>query len=98
MKDKKISNILIAFAIVIWCLAVGRVGYYETHYTMDCIVINVENDIVTVVDLTCQEWDFIGEDFQVDDVVKVTFKHYGESSRFDDVIEKVEKMEYSWEE
>lgn len=69
---------------------VGIAGYYETHYTMDCTVLEVGQDYeVLLLDKTGQEWFIYADGVAVDDDVKVTFFDNGTVSRFDDVVEKI---------
>ena len=75
-------------------LAVGTLylHYYNTHYTMNAIVIGVENGKVLVEDDTNNLWEFEGEGFFLNDTIQTTFwTHNTDTTREDDEIIKVKK-------
>lgn len=50
------------------------VSYYESHYTMKATIVDIESDGVYVAeDATQNLWAFEGENFNIDDEVKITF-------------------------
>ena len=62
---------------------------YETHYSMNAIVIGVENDKVLIEDDTNNIWEFEGIDYKINDVVAVIFYTNGtDYTREDDEIIK----------
>lgn len=67
-----------------WC------SWYETHYTREAIVIDVTDNIVTVIDKHNNTLSFKGDGFNVDDEVKLTMNTmHTDSNIFDDEIEDV---------
>lgn len=88
-----ITNV-ITCGIIIICFIIlpGIAGWFDTHYTMNCEVDNVDGEVITVIDQTGNLWDFCGDDFHRGDRVKVTFfNNTTDSTRYDDEIIKVEK-------
>jgi hypothetical protein len=79
---KNITLIMIVVIIFCWC------SWYETHYIRKATVINVTDNIVTVVDKHNNTWSFKGDGFNVDDEVKLTMDTmHTDSNIFDDEIE-----------
>lgn len=81
---KNITLVLILF--VCFCVC----SYVETHYTREATVIEVTNNIVTVVDKCGYLWDFEGDGFKPNDEVKMTMNTmHTDSNIYDDKIENV---------
>jgi len=58
----------------IFCMGLTVVSYYESHYTMKATIVDIESDGVYVAeDATQNLWAFEGENFNIDDEVKITF-------------------------
>ena len=58
----------------IFCMGLTIVSYYESHYTMKATIVDIESDGVYVAeDATQNLWAFEGENFNIDDEVKITF-------------------------
>ena len=75
---------MILVVIFYWCL------WYETHYTREATVIDVTDDIITVVDRCDYIWSFEGDGFNVNDEVKLMMNTmHTDSNIFDDEIEDV---------
>lgn len=65
-------------------------SWYETHYTREATVIDVTDDVITVVDRCDYTWSFYGNGFNVDDEVKLMMNTmHTDSNIFDDEIEDV---------
>lgn len=79
----------IAFVILFILIALKGI-YYIHHYTMDCVVVDVEAQNVVVEDTTGNVWEFYGNDYLIGDKISVTFYDNGTDNRKDDIIEKVE--------
>ena len=76
--------ILIMIIVVMFCWG----SWYETHYTKEATVIDVTDNIITVVDKHDYTWSFKGDGFNVDDKVKLTMDTmHTDSNIFDDEIE-----------
>lgn len=66
---------------------------YQTTYTMNAIVIGVENGKVLIEDDTNNIWEFIGEGYEINDVVAVKFHtHNTDNIREDDEIKSVKTL------
>ena len=75
---------LIMIIVVMFCWG----SWYETHYTKEATVIDVTDNIITVVDKYDHTWSFEGDGFNVDDKVKLTMDTmHTDSNIFDDEIE-----------
>ena len=69
---------LALFCCACWC---------ECHYTKDCVVVSVDNDVVTVEDAQGYLWEFVGDDYKITDVVRVTFyTNRTDTELFDDEV------------
>ena len=84
----RIREIIILMMILVvifyWCL------WYETHYTREATVIDVTDNIVTVIDRCDYTWSFEGDDFNVNDEVELMMNTmHTDSNIFDDEIEDV---------
>ena len=86
-RRKTVKNIiLIMIVIIIFCLC----SWYETHYIREATVIDVTDNIITVVDKYDHTWSFEGDGFNVDDKVKLIIDTmHTDSNISDDEIEDV---------
>ena len=93
---RTITNIIFPIAVIItFVLVLGRVGYWENHYTMTAEVVEINNESVYIKDENGELWEglFDEHDFAVGDVVKVTmFNNHTDLNIYDDAIEKMEKI------
>jgi hypothetical protein len=81
---KNITLIMIVIIMFCWC------SWYETHYTREATVIDVTDNIVTVIDKYNNTLSFKEDSFNVDDKVKLTMDTmHTDSNIFDDEIEDV---------
>ena len=82
---KNITLMMIVIVMFCWC------SWYETqHYTREATVIDVTDDIITVVDRCDYTWSFEGDGFNVNDEVKLMMNTmHTDSNIFDDEIEDV---------
>lgn len=85
---------MIILAVVVLFICPGIAGWYETHYTIEAKVIDIEADgCVVVEDTTGNIWADYAEGFRIGDKVKVTFfTNYTDETRKDDIIEKIKKF------
>lgn len=91
MKNIKttILGILTVCAIVI---ILGRVGWYETHYTVDATVIKTYRNTITVEDKDHNIWDFYGTGFSVGNRVKLIINtSHTDLEKYDDEVEQAIK-------
>lgn len=84
-----IKRVMIVLAII---TVLGVLGHYEHHYTRECIVVSVDQEIVTVEDKQGHLWDFIGADYQENDRVIITMFDNHTHKIIDDEIIKVKPM------
>ena len=57
MTKRTKENLMYTLALIIIVVIFGIVGHIETHYTRkDCVVVEVEQGLVTVLDTTGNEW------------------------------------------
>ena len=86
-----ITNVLAVLGLfVLLFFGCYGVNYYETHYTMNAIVIGVEDNKILIEDDTNNLWEFIGDNYQLNDIVSVTFyTNYTDNTREDDEVTKV---------
>ena len=75
---------VITIAVVVTLLAIGRVGYWETHYNRDGIVTDVTNEVVTITDTTGNEWAVEGEPLTVGDRVTLRMHTQGTDNTITD--------------
>ena len=86
----RIKNIIIIIIIIIiFCLC----SWYETHYTREATVINVTDNIITVIDKSGYVWKFEGIGFNKNDKVRLIMNTMlSNSNVLDDKIENVKKI------
>ena len=78
----KVITFMILMLALLYCAC-----WYECHYAKDCVVVSVDNDVVAVEDTQGHLWEFIGDDYEVTDVVRVTFyTNHTDTELFDDEI------------
>ena len=88
MKTKEIAQIITVLTLMIITLCFC--SWYESYYTREAIVTEVHEDVVIVVDRQGNEWSFIGDEFKVNDNVKLIMNTmHTENNIYDDVIEDV---------
>lgn len=79
--------------ITVMIILLVGVGTIESTYSMSCVVINVNRDVVKVEDKAGYVWEFKGDGFSIGDEVKVVFDtNHTDSNRFDDKIKDVKKL------
>lgn len=84
-----LANLIVA--IIVGVIAMGSfyaVGYFETHYSMKCKIVNVNNvdNSVVLLDETGNEWEAYAEELEQGDTVKVVFDNNMTESRLDDKV------------
>ena len=89
---KKVLNNIIECAIVVTLLIIlpGIVGWYETRYEREGVVITIEGTNVIICDTTDNEWVFEGEGFiEGDLVIMRMFDNGTHSNIYDDKIDNI---------
>jgi hypothetical protein len=79
------------FVTAIFSLTLCFCSEVETTYNRKAIVTNVNNEIVTVIDESDNEWDFVGNNFSIGDKVKLIMDNNHTHTIKDDVIKNVIK-------
>lgn len=78
---KKIMLVVLVIVLLCGC------SWYESHYTKDCAVVSIADDVVTVRDAQGHLWEFISDEYKVADVVRITFyTNHTDTELFDDEI------------
>lgn len=70
-------------------LFIGFIEHIETHYTRDVVVVEVQNQGVTVEDKQGNLWSFNGTDYTVDQEITVVMYDNHTGTMYDDEIVKV---------
>jgi hypothetical protein len=84
---KNSTLMMIVVVMLCWC------SWYETHYSKEATVIDVDHNIITVVDEYDYTWSFEGDGFHVDDKVQLMMHTMcTDSNIFDDEIEDVKMI------
>lgn len=84
--------ILGVMCILLFFLIMGIVGWYETHYSMQGKVVEVNKDFVVIEDITQNQWMVDNDDnLNMHDKVKIKFdNNFTDGTRTDDIITEVE--------
>ena len=87
---EKVKYVIIM--IVVFIIIPGIAGSLEVSYTEQGEIINKENDVITILDMTGNIWEYETEkDFEIGDKVKVTFNDNETIKKEDDIIIKIKK-------
>ena len=87
---RQILSTIVFFMVLL--LTLGITGWYECHYTLDCEVIEVNDEYSVFVDKAGEEWEWTNEDddeFIEGDRVELTMFDNHTHTMKDDEIEKV---------
>ena len=88
-KQKALQTIAFIIGFIIFILIVGRVGYWDLHYEMDCEVVKIVDDVVTLEDSTGNLWEVEDTTLELGETYTVVFFNNDTSIRTDDEIEKI---------
>jgi len=88
-KYLKLKYILAIIAMIVLFLVVGRLGWHETHTIRIGSIKQITEDNILFEDSEGYDWIFIGEGYEVDDIVEVTFWNSTTKAIEDDEIETV---------
>ena len=88
---KFIKELTVALLVIGMFCGVFALGFETSdRYTLkNCEVVEIENDVITVVDCDGLLWSFYGEDFQEGDRVDLVMKGANTKTLNDDVIIRV---------
>lgn len=95
--EKKKQNQLRTIGFMIWFInftviivgIIGRIGYWDLHYKMDCEVVKIADDVVTLEDSTGNLWEVEDINLELGETYTVVFFNNDTSIRTDDEIEKI---------
>ena len=81
-RNKQVKTVIFAIVtIILFFIVLGRVGYHETHYNREAIVISINSDsVITVKDNTNNVWKFVGDGYTVGDEVQMLMSTEGTES------------------
>lgn len=81
-RNNQVKTVIFAVVtIILFFIVLGRVGYHETHYNREGIIININSDsIITVKDNTNNVWEFVGDGYTVGDRVQMLMSTEGTES------------------
>lgn len=81
--------VVVVFVIALFYFS----AWIESHYTKTAVVIEVENNIVTVIDSNDYVWEFEGDNFYINDKVELLMNNsQTDCYIFDDIIENAKKI------
>lgn len=79
--------VVFAVVAVLFVVFAGRVGYWETHYNRDAIVVSFHDDVVTFEDLSGYTWTADNEGYKEGQKVRLLMSTNGTDSYiYDDEI------------
>ena len=88
-KQKALETVAFIIGLTIFLLVVGRVGYWEMRYEMECKVIKVVDNIATLEDSLGHLWEVEDDTIEVGKTYIVVFFNGATDNRQDDEIEKI---------
>lgn len=84
-------KILLALLLIAFCF--HFCSFVETHYTREGIIIESNNNLITVKDECGYLWNFKGSNFKVNEKVKLTMDtNHTDSNIFDDKVIDVKEI------
>ena len=87
------KNWLKSIAVVfIFCAVLSILSIIETTYTRKAIVIKVKNNIVTVEDESGNLWQFLADDFEKGESVKLIMDDHHTLAIEDDIIKDFKRI------
>lgn len=88
-KQKGIEIIAFIIGFPIFMLIAGRVGYWDLHYEMDCEVVKIADDIVTLEDGSGHSWEVEDTTLELGETYTVVFFNNDTCARADDEVEEI---------
>ena len=88
-KQKTLETIALIIGFIIFILVVGRIGYWELHYKMDCEVVEIVDNVIPLEDSTGNLWEVEDINLELGETYTVVFFNNNTSIRTDDEIEKI---------
>ena len=91
-KQKALETIALMIGFIIFILAVGRIGYWELHYKMDCEVVEIVDDVTILEDSTGNLWEVKDTTLELYKTYTVLFFNNNTCTRIDDEIEEIKNV------
>ena len=88
-KQKVLGTIAFIIGFAIFMLIVGRIGYWDLHYEMDCKVVEIVDNVITLEDSTGNLWEVEDINLELGETYTVVFFNNDTSIRTDDEIEEI---------
>lgn len=88
-KQKALQTIALIIGLIIFILIIGRIGYWDLHYEMECEVVKIVDDVVTLEDGSGYLWEVEDTTLELGETYTVVFFNNDTSIRTDDEIEKI---------
>ena len=88
-KQKALETIALIIGFIIFILVVGRISYWDLHYEMDCEVVEIVDNVITLEDSTGNLWEVEDINLELGETYTVVFFNNDTSIRTDDEIEKI---------
>lgn len=88
-KQKALETIALIIGFIIFILIVGRISYWDLYYEMDCEVVEIVDNVITLEDSTGNLWEVEDINLELGETYTVVFFNNDTSIRTDDEIEKI---------
>ena len=88
-KQKALETIALIIGFIIFILVVGRISYWDLYYEMDCEVIEIVDDVITLEDSTGNLWEVEDINLELGETYTVVFFNNDTCERTDDEIEEI---------
>lgn len=88
-KQKALETIALIIGFIIFILVVGRISYWDLYYEMDCEVVGIVDNVITLEDSTGNLWEVEDINLELGETYTVVFFNNDTSIRTDDEIEKI---------
>ena len=83
---KALIAVVITMATILILTTTGVIKQTQRQYEVEAVVIKVEDNIITVIDTTGNEREFVGEGFEIGDRITITLQDYNTRTPTDDEI------------
>ena len=91
-KQKVLGTIAFIIGFAIFMLIVGRVGYWDLHYEMDCKVVEITDNVITLEDNTGNLWEVEDINLELGETYTVVFFNNNTCTRIDDEIKEIKNV------
>lgn len=88
-KQKVLETIALIISFIIFILVVGRVGYWDLHYEMDCKVVEIVDNIVTLEDSSEYLWEVEDTILELGKTYTIVFFNNDTCTRIDDEVKEI---------